>query len=100
VRPSHCKNGHAFTEENTYVRPSNGKRACRICLRNKASYWRAKHPDREILEHPMPLSRGGSHGIDNWVLSCFDCNASKGNKTEQEFLEKRNVRESRPRAQI
>ena len=201
VPKDYCKNGHEFTEENTYVRPSNGKRACRVCARKKANNWRAKHPDkvsavlhnwyennkeyvkaanikwqeanperyleakrdwmrahpelgrrnarrrralkkshlglwwkfelliipllrqaqkelcyycskrvdtnlppqhpdREVLEHPMPLSRGGSHGIDNWVLSCFECNASKGNKTAVEFLENRNVRKSRPRAEI
>lgn len=27
---THCKNGHEFTTENTYV-SSNGKRSCRIC---------------------------------------------------------------------
>lgn len=196
-RATHCKFGHEFTSENTYIRPSNGKRACRVCLRAKAKHWRVKHPDkvknllhkwyeqnkeyvketnkkwraqniekyrerkrnwarqhpdtmrklarkrralkksqlglwweleerimpalrqvqqnkcyycgkvmdknlpaqhpdREILEHPLPLSREGLHGMNNWVLACFECNSSKGNKTEQEFLEKRNVREFSP----
>lgn len=27
---THCRNGHEFTPENTYVRP-NGHRACRTC---------------------------------------------------------------------
>jgi len=31
---THCKRGHQFTEENTYVRP-NGTRNCRICVGNK-----------------------------------------------------------------
>lgn len=183
-----CKYGHRFTSDNTYTRPSNGKRACRICLRKKSKFWRETHPEetkkylhewykknkehvkaeskkwgksnleqervrkrmwarenpeagrraarkrralkksglglwhqfeeqlvvlmrrsqkglcyycktpisselppqnaqREILEHPQPLSRGGTHGIDNWVLSCFACNARKGDKTLIEFLE-------------
>lgn len=30
----HCHLGHAFTGENTYVKP-NGTRACRICLRRR-----------------------------------------------------------------
>lgn len=29
---THCKNGHEFTEENTYIAPQ-GNRSCRICLR-------------------------------------------------------------------
>jgi len=32
-----CRNGHPLDPENTYVKPSNGKRECRICktARNK-----------------------------------------------------------------
>jgi len=29
---THCKNGHAFSPENTYVYP-NGERECRTCQR-------------------------------------------------------------------
>lgn len=35
ARKTHCKRGHAFTKENTYVRPS-GHRNCRICTRVKS----------------------------------------------------------------
>lgn len=30
ARKKHCKHGHEFTEENTYIRP-NGARNCRAC---------------------------------------------------------------------
>ena len=36
---THCKNGHEFNEENTYIRPDNGTRQCRACnkIRNKSA---------------------------------------------------------------
>lgn len=33
ARKTHCKRGHEFTEDNTYVRP-NGDRECRTCKRD------------------------------------------------------------------
>lgn len=36
-------------------------------------------------DHRIPLSRGGSNGPENLVLSCPRCNLSKGTKTPQEF---------------
>lgn len=32
---THCKNGHEFTEQNTYIRPT-GHRDCRTCVRERA----------------------------------------------------------------
>lgn len=31
IKRSHCIRGHEFSTENTYLRPGNGKRACRTC---------------------------------------------------------------------
>lgn len=31
---THCKRGHAWTEENTYLFPSRQCRVCRVCLLN------------------------------------------------------------------
>lgn len=36
-------------------------------------------------DHVIPLSRGGSGGIENIVISCAPCNWSKGSKTPAEF---------------
>lgn len=32
---THCKHGHEFTTENTYVAPGNGQRMCRECPRQR-----------------------------------------------------------------
>jgi hypothetical protein len=34
----------------------------------------------EVLEHVIPLSRGGIDRIDNIVLSCHTCNLRKSNR--------------------
>lgn len=36
ARQTHCKRGHEFTAENTYVQPSKKGRICRECRR---AYW-------------------------------------------------------------
>lgn len=42
ARKTHCKNGHEFTKENTYIHPQRGNRHCKECprvslLKNKLS---------------------------------------------------------------
>lgn len=44
---------------------------------------------RGHLEHQVPISRGGSAGIDNVVFACSICNLSKGTLTASEFIMKR-----------
>lgn len=44
---THCANGHAFTEENTYV-SRTGRRACRECHRLlERARWHRRHHKRE-----------------------------------------------------
>lgn len=31
ARKTHCKSGHEFTKENTYIHPQRGSRLCRTC---------------------------------------------------------------------
>ena len=37
-------------------------------------------------DHKLPVSRGGSHGLDNLTTAYFDCNRSKRAKTVDEWL--------------
>lgn len=39
------------------------------------------------IEHLTPIARGGSHTWGNCALACWRCNATKGTKTEAEFME-------------
>ncbi len=39
-----------------------------------------------VLEHVVPLSRGGSDTMDNVVPSCMVCNRRKGTRTPYEWL--------------
>lgn len=36
ARREECVNGHPFDEENTYIRPDNGHRQCKACVRERS----------------------------------------------------------------
>lgn len=44
------------------------------------------------VDHATPLARGGKNVITNCVPACLSCNASKGDRTEQEFNDFLNTR--------
>lgn len=44
------------------------------------------HPRAPVLDHVMPISRGGRHTPDNVVCACNSCNSKKGNAMPSEFL--------------
>jgi hypothetical protein len=48
-----CRNGHVRTPENTYVVESSGARRCRMCHRDAAKKFRAKH-------HPVLCATSGN----------------------------------------
>lgn len=45
---THCKNGHEFTPENTYIRTGfrNGKRTCRTCQRAAVAAYASRKKER------------------------------------------------------
>ena len=34
--------------------------------------------EKSTIDHVVPLAKGGSDSPDNWMLSCFTCNHSRG----------------------
>lgn len=63
--------------------------------REKIAFWghrcylcKASLVNKTIqIEHRKPISRGGANWLSNVAPACSDCNKSKSNKTEKEFLE-------------
>jgi hypothetical protein len=45
MKQTHCKSGHEFTPENTYIYPRSGKRACRACV----ARWTREYRQRQEM---------------------------------------------------
>lgn len=45
---THCKQGHAFTPENTYTPPGTDYRTCRACLNHRRSFYRRSPLDAAV----------------------------------------------------
>lgn len=55
---------------------------CHLCgLKTKKSLRGTSEDLAPELEHIVPLSKGGTHTLDNVACSCRKCNLSKGSKT-------------------
>ncbi len=44
---------------------------------------------KDHLEHKIPISRGGTNIYENLGIACSKCNLEKGNKTEEEYKERK-----------
>ena len=54
---THCPQGHAYDETNTYLHPMRGQRNCRACRREKMQAATARRIDAEDREHPLETAR-------------------------------------------
>lgn len=46
---------------------------------------------KDVLEHKIPLSRGGMNTYDNLDIACKNCNCKKWKRTEEEYRNKRQL---------
>jgi 5-methylcytosine-specific restriction endonuclease McrA len=53
-----------------------------------ANCFYCEKPGPSELDHVIPISRGGSHGIGNLLPACRFCNASKSDQTIMEWRTK------------
>ena len=47
--------------------------ACQMTLKKS-------QPTSRTIDHFWPKSLGGSNGVNNYVLACWDCNQAKGDQ--------------------
>ena len=69
-------NRHSVTED---VRREVSRRShglCEYC--HTTEQWQYV---RFTIDHVIPLSNGGSHGIENLAYACFPCNRYKSNRS-------------------
>lgn len=77
---AHCKRGHEFTDENTYVRKGDGARVCRECARANWRTYKARRgaiPDRRVRRAPCPNRRAWSRHRAAGE-TCAECLAAFG----------------------
>lgn len=56
-----------------------------LVYEGKCSYCHC-NPPKLTQDHIVPLSKGGTHTMDNVVPACIRCNCIKGNKDLADFL--------------
>lgn len=60
---------------------------CRACgCRTPRTLLGSQHGDAPVLDHIVPMARGGAHAYSNVHLLCRTCNHLKGTSTMEEFL--------------
>ena len=55
---------------------------CRLCNQPTESHEKVPHPRAPTIDHIMPISKGGTHTMDNVQCACFECNWMKADNTE------------------
>jgi 5-methylcytosine-specific restriction endonuclease McrA len=52
-------------------------------------------PTATTVDHLTPVEQGGDDSFNNLVSACSNCNYSKGNRTEEQYIKARNRKHKR-----
>lgn len=53
---------------------------CYLCGRQVSDALPFTHPLKANIDHVVPISKGGTHTLDNVRVACRSCNSAKGAK--------------------
>ena len=59
----------------------------------KSLSWIVGQETQATIDHVIPLSKGGTNGHDNLVLSCLKCNKEKGSKLPEKTPWQRTIKD-------
>lgn len=59
---------------------------CQCKLQPQYFTYNDKSRRKGSIDHMIPVSRGGTHDLDNLCLACVNCNQLKGDMTDKEFF--------------
>lgn len=64
---------------------------CYLCKKPTDRNVKYPHPDYPVIDHVVPLARGGAHEPCNWRTAHNSCNAKKSDMSVDEFRRKYRV---------
>lgn len=92
---THCPQGHEYTDDNTYRKPSNGQRVCKQC---RDAQYRAAHPPRPRVDTERSHCRNGhpqgasATFIDSGgVTRCKECRRESSRQSKRRRRQERNA---------
>jgi len=72
-------------------------RKIRVAILKRDNYtcYYCGTPQANTCDHLTPLDKGGTNDFSNLVAACANCNYSKGNRTEEQYIKARNRKHKR-----
>lgn len=79
--------GSAFTPKSANAKWEASGKTCCLCGTRIDNTLSSPRPMSPTIEHLTPISRGGTHNLDNIDFSHRTCNTKKGPRTLDEYRE-------------